>query len=513
MSTHQNVQIHGRLIARNALLNALVQVATMLAALVFLPTIVRGLGPDRFGLITIVWVLVSYASVLDLGLTRALTKFAADALGTGETRSVRGLIRTAVAGQVVLGLIGAAALLALTPILVRDILRVPAPLAGEAGATLRVLALGIPVILVSGSLRGALEATQRFDLVNAVRFPGGLSLILIPAAGVALGLNLPAMVAGLLAVRLILMLVMAVMLAGLIPAVPSLSGGRRGLKDLLAYGGWVTVSSVIDPILGYLDRFIIARLLTVAAVGYYAAPFEIVARLLIIPASLTSTLFPAFSTMIRRGEGDRFRSAFTAAVRYLMLAVGVAAAVLIAYGRAFLHLWLGPDFARQSGWVIQILALGTFVNSLAYIPYALMHALGRPDLTAKFHMIELPIHLLFLWTLVGAWGITGAAVAWATRVAIDALLLFIAASRHGAISPRWVLAGEASRAWRFLMVLAGLLLASSALTAPLWLHGFMVAGLLALAAVYVWRVLFEDADRARIVELMRSVRVPAGAAG
>jgi O-antigen/teichoic acid export membrane protein len=513
VSTHPDGRIHGSLIARNALLNAFVQVATMFAALVFLPTIVRGLGPDRFGLVTIVWVLMSYASVLDLGLTRAVTKFVADALGAEETGSVRRLMRTAVAGQVVLGLIGATALLALAPVLVRDILRVPAPLASEAQATIQVLALGMPVILVSGSLRGVLEAAQRFDLVNAIRFPGGLSLILIPAAGVALRLSLPAMVAALLAVRLILLLVMGMMLARLIPAAPGRPGGQRGLRDLLAFGGWVTVSSVIDPIFGYLDRFIIASLLAVAAVGYYAAPFEIVARLTIIPASLTATLFPAFNTMIRRGEGDRFRSAFAAAVRYLMLAVGVAAAVLIAYGREFLGLWLGADFARQSGFVIQILALGAFVNSLAYVPYALLQALGRPDLTAKFHMVELPIHLLLLWTLVRAWGITGAAVAWATRVAIDALLLFIAASRHGAISPRWMLAGEASRVWRFLAVLVGLLIASRAVTAPLWLHGFMVAALLALAAAYVWRVLFQDADRARIVELARSVRVLAEAAG
>lgn len=513
MSSRSEVQIRGHLIARNAILNAVVQVATMLAALVFLPTIIRGLGPDRFGLITIVWVLVSYASVFDLGLTRAVTRFAADALGTGDANSVRALIRTAVAAQVCLGLIGTAVLLALTPTLVHGILRVPDVFAGEARATFQLLSAGIPVILVSGSLRGALEATQRFDLVNAVRFPGGLSLILIPAGGVALGLSLPAIVGGLLAVRLILTLVMIIMLTRLMPAGASAQSRRQRLGNLLAFGGWVTVSSIIDPILGYLDRFIIARLLTVAAVGYYAAPFEIAARLSIIPASLTATLFPAFSTMIRLGEADRFRSAFAAAVKYLMLAVGVASAVLMAYGRAFLDVWLGPDFARQSGFVIQILAVGAFVNSLAYIPYALMHALGRPDLTAKFHMIELPMHVLLLWALVGAWGIAGAAIAWTTRVSIDALLLFIAASRHGAVSPRRVLAGEASRTWRFLAVLAGLLAMSSAFAVPLWLRGFMAAALLALAAAYVWRVLFEDADRARVVELVRSMRVPAEATG
>jgi len=79
---------------------------------------------------------------------------------------------------------------------------------------------------------------------------------------------------------------------------------------------------------------------------------------------------------------------------------------------------------------LQILMLGILTNSLAFIPYALIQADGRPDITAKLHLIELPIYLILLWYALHSWGIVGAAIAWSFRVTLDwAMLLAIATSK------------------------------------------------------------------------------------
>ena len=64
-------------------------------------------------------------------------------------------------------------------------------------------------------------------------------------------------------------------------------------------------------------------------------------------------------------------------------------------------MWLGADFARQSTRVMQWLALGVLLNGLAQVPSALMQGVGRPDLTAKLHLVELPPYLLAAWHLIG----------------------------------------------------------------------------------------------------------------
>ena len=49
--------------------------------------------------------------------------------------------------------------------------------------------------------------------------------------------------------------------------------------------------------------------------------------------------------------------------------------------------------------MLQILAVGVFINSLAQVPFALLQGVGRPDLTATLHLIELPLYLGLLWWL------------------------------------------------------------------------------------------------------------------
>ncbi len=55
--------------------------------------------------------------------------------------------------------------------------------------------------------------------------------------------------------------------------------------------------------------------------------------------------------------------------------------------------------------------------------------MGRPDLTAKLQVLELPVYLTALIWLTKKYGIEGAAIAWTGRVALDALVLFIMARR------------------------------------------------------------------------------------
>ena len=72
----------------------------------------------------------------------------------------------------------------------------------------------------------------------------------------------------------------------------------------------------------------------------------------------------------------------------------------------------------------QFLAIGVFLNSLANVPFGLVQSVGRPDLTAKSHMIELPFYLFILWWLLNAYGIVGVAIAWVLRVAVDTIILY-----------------------------------------------------------------------------------------
>jgi O-antigen/teichoic acid export membrane protein len=95
----------------------------------------------------------------------------------------------------------------------------------------------------------------------------------------------------------------------------------------------------------------------------------------------------------------------------------------------FLRIWAGAGIARSGAPVGEILLLGVWMNSLAIVPYALLQAKGRPDLTAKISVLELAPYIGALWLGLHFNGLNGAAWAWTARAGVDALLLFWVAGR------------------------------------------------------------------------------------
>ncbi|MFX0132368.1 MAG: flippase [Candidatus Hodarchaeota archaeon] len=420
------IVIQGSMVARNTLLNFTGQVLPLLVGIITIPFIIRGLGTARFGLLSLAWVILGYFAIFDIGLSRATTKFVAEALGKDETKKISSIICSAVASQIAFGIAGTIVLRALTPFLVERILNIPPNLSEEAKAIFYIVSFSIPVVLISSSFRGVLEARQRFDLVNIVKIPSGSAIFLLPLIGVLLGFGLPGIVVLMLCARILVLIAYLALSLYCLPSIrENISLKKKMLKQLLSFGGWITVSSIVSPILVYIDRFFISSLQTLEAVTYYTAPYEMVTRLWIIPTSLAMTLFPAFSTIGEMNK-ERLGLLYNRAIKYLLLGLGLIVLLLMHFAEGILRIWLGTDFAIQSILVLQILAFGILINSLARIPFSLLQALGRPDLPAKFHLLEMPLYVVAVWFLVGKMGIHGAAIAWTLRVILDAALLFSA---------------------------------------------------------------------------------------
>src|SRR5690606_5843489 len=139
-------------------------------------------------------------------------------------------------------------------------------------------------------------------------------------------------------------------------------------------------------------------------------------------------------------DAGRTASLFWRSVRVLLLVMFPLTLIIVTLAPEGLDLWLDAEFARESAAVLRWLAIGVFINSLAQVPYTVLQGIGRPDLTGKLHIAELPLYLGLLWVLVGRFGIEGAAAAWVLRIGLDTLALFALADRQlagsRAVAPR-----------------------------------------------------------------------------
>jgi O-antigen/teichoic acid export membrane protein len=201
------------------------------------------------------------------------------------------------------------------------------------------------------------------------------------------------------------------------------------IRSMIKYGGWVSISNVLNPILNYLDRILIGSMLSLAYVAYYTAPYEMISRLSILPASLVMTLFPSFSAASIL-ERTKMTGLYARSVRLLLIVMPPIIAGFIVFAGNIINVWLGEAFAAKSTIVFQLLAFGIFINAMAYIPSALIQGFGRPDITAKFHLLELFIYIPLAVVLIRIFGIAGGALAWTLRVSIDAVLLYAASGKY-----------------------------------------------------------------------------------
>lgn len=402
----------------------------LIIAAITVPLLMSGLGAERFGLLALVWGVVGYAGALDLGLGRALTQYVAGLEGEKRQQQVRTVLHTC--SQLTL-LSGAAVGMLLAIATLTDVTQwfsTEQVSRTELTVVLLLVALVLPVQAMSATYRGLCEAYQAFRGINIIRVALGAVTFAAPALALHLSDELVTPVLLLVVARVIALFVFRWLAQQCIADCPA---GRTFdpvlARQLFQFGGWVTVSGILSPIMLQADRFSIGALLSGAVVGLYVVPYEVVVQSLVVVGAVTATVFPAFS---RLAQSDPvalrllFRRWFYR-IAALMALICITIAVL---AEPLLTKWLAEQFQPAMVPVAQILCLGVFANALAALFYSLIHAYGRADVTAKFHMIELPVFISLLFGLISVYGISGAAIAWTCRMILDLLLLWGYVRKH-----------------------------------------------------------------------------------
>jgi len=421
--------LSGRLLARNAFWNLLGMVLPLLVALWAIPVLIDGMGVERFGLMTVVWVAVGYFSLFDLGIGRAVTKLVAERLGTSRMQELPALIRTGLTLMWGLGLLAAVVVGLMAPWLSESAINMPDSLRPEALWSFWILAFTLPFVISSAGLIGILEAHQRFPQITAVRIPLGISNYVGPVLLLTYSNSLIAITAFIAVSRLIAWIGFRELSrrnTTLESEAPKFD--RQSIRALLSFGGWITVSNVIGPLMVYFDRFLIGGVLSMSAVTFYTIPYEILTRLWLLPVAIMGVLFPAFASALAT-DAARVSYVFYVAGRFLLVVMAIPLGTAILFAPEALALWLGSEFASQSTTVARWLALGVYINCLARLPFIALQGHGRPDLTAKLHIVQAILFMPLLWWLIHQYGIAGAAAGWTARIAVDTGALFYMSGR------------------------------------------------------------------------------------
>lgn len=410
-------------------LNISSMVFPMVAGLLVVPDLITQLGTDRFGVLSISWVLVGYFGLLDLGLARGLTQYLASQKSLGSSDGERAFAARNVRFWMVgIGFLWSVILLLLSEWITQSGLKMPESLRNEASLGWVFLSLSVPPMLWAASSIGVMEANSRFTAVNTVRLPLGIATFIVPWLVARWSADLGWILGGLLVVRLVSAFSLAVLSR---PHFAYPVPNQFDMRQVWKFGGWLSISNMVGPFLSYFDRFAIGALVSMSAVTFYTVPFDVLIRLPTVPMAMMAALFPLLAQSHGSNEfqESQLRKTFEAAGHLLISFWLPGMFVCGLVGNLALDWWIGPEMASSGGPVWAWLSLGILLNGFAHLPYTLLHSAGRSDVTAKLHLAELAPYLLLVWWALINFGIEGAAAIWALRCAVDTVLLYLAVAR------------------------------------------------------------------------------------
>jgi O-antigen/teichoic acid export membrane protein len=494
-------------LARNSILSLGTQVYGVLAAFGALPFIVRGTGTDGFGLLTLLWMVAGYFSVIDFGTGQSALRFLSVGLARKNSEEVVHAIEISLFLSLSLGVLGCISMIGLSYTSLLGILRADEALQQDVGPSLRLVAIGLPAQLLQMSLKSLPMAFNRYGL-NALMQCSGATIQWVGGAIVA---GLGGGILGVLIMTVVSRVLVAIgYLVCALWLVPGVLGNFTRVswslvKPFVTYGGWAAVPQLVSPLLALLERLIVTAVMSLTWVALFTVPSDTVSRALIFPMSFVNAVFPVFSGGWAAEEGrDRVRRVYERSMKLIIFGILPVALVLGVFAKEILTVWLGEEFGNGSAHTLMIMAAGMVFNVRAQVPVALLQAVGRPDVPAKIALVQAPLYAGGLVVCTILWGIVGTAAVWAVKVTIECLLLEwqvghvmkpMHREKKGWLIPTIVVA-----------VVSGSLLLwfRSAFPQPGWLLG-AVSCVVLLYGVSIWRLAMDSDDRA----LVRNSILPA----
>jgi O-antigen/teichoic acid export membrane protein len=337
----------------------------MAISFVTAPILIHQLGEAAYGLQSLAGVVIGYFAVMDFGLDLPITKYLAEDRASGDTDAQNRLLSTTLYLYIVIGLIGAVALLLSAEWLSTVFFKVPPELEEQAIAVFRLSGIGLLGSVGLSWGRAVGMGVQRFEVTYGVSTVVNLAGATCGLVAVFLGQGIVGYVFWRVLWSFLGIFAYYVLALRIIPTFRlQWRFDRSVVRRVRSYVGYGALNRIMGSFGGRLDQTLIGVWLGVAAAGIYALPFLLVSSLGYMLAYMVGFIFPMSSELHSQGDLDRLRSIATRTSTFLAAIACMTFIPLMLFGEPFMHLWVGPAVAEQAATVFLLLALSTFIAAL-----------------------------------------------------------------------------------------------------------------------------------------------------
>ncbi len=398
---------------RNARFNLLAFAYSAAAAFVVIPIVVRHLGAERYGILTLTGTVLGFVSILNLGFGTSLLKFLAEEFASRSRDEAERLFGASLLLNGVIGLIGLLVSTVIGLWFTTAIFNLSSQSVPQARFAFVVAGVGFMIVMLAKPFTIVLLSTQRYDLQAKV----SICLATLSATGTILvlymGYGLRALLVFFLAIDLLALLVyvfLARRLVGDMAMRPRWHGAT--FRRMFSFSSFVFIANIGSLFLAEFDRVMIGVLASVTLVAFYAVPIGLASRIYSAVVSLAGVAIPLSSDLFARSDLERVRLLYAHASRFVTLFMLSLSIPTLVFGEKVLRYWIGPEYAERSDVVLRILVVSYMFMALGVVAYNIAVGSGRPQIAATFNGVMALLNVVLVLVLVPRFGITGAAIAY-----------------------------------------------------------------------------------------------------
>jgi O-antigen/teichoic acid export membrane protein len=398
-------------IAKNITANYFGIIGQIVIAFFLSPFLVHTLGDTQYGIWTVIAALGGYMSLLDLGISSALTRYVAKYYQEKDYES----INTILSSSLFLFVVISAAIVLVSPAIAElmvNTLNFEEEFKDTIHLLVIIVAFDVALLVISGVYRGALAGFQRFDIINIVRLGALLfqAFILFQFLTYERGLI---MMGGVIV--LVNLLVVGFYYYLLQRYYPFLSYKvsyieKKQIRSVFDFSKFVFVAMLANQLLSYSSSFIIGLFMNAAAIAYYSIPWTLAEYIKQLCFAMSRTYIPAFSELDSAGESESVYRLYLSGTRLIMVLSNLLCVGMLVYGEPFILLWIGERYALEAAPLLFPLLIVIYFFASQLIGLSLLQGTSRHQ---RYSIWNVWVSLLSIGLsvfLVTRYGLLGVAV-------------------------------------------------------------------------------------------------------
>jgi O-antigen/teichoic acid export membrane protein len=365
-------------IRRNVIYSLAEYASQPVMMIVAAPILLRMLGAETYGLWMLANSITATVTGLGSGFGDAATKCVSANRGSGDEQAAARSLMAALTVNCALALLLAILMLTAAPYLIAHLFRVALTLRAEAGLAVRLSAVLLLLRFAGVVFVSAIRACQQYRtsvIVSVLARSFGIMAAVLLAC---LGRGLIPILVSAVVIEFVSLVGQAALACSILRIQPAwLRDFSHELRQILGFGAFTWLKSVLAVSFSHTDRLMVAAVLGTGPLSYYVLCIQLTQPIHSLVASGFNFLFPNLSARLAAGDTKGAQTTYNKAALASIAVVLAICLTLALCSRFVLTLWLGPEVAQQCRGLLILMTFAHGLLAISIVPHYGALALGK----------------------------------------------------------------------------------------------------------------------------------------